>query len=156
VRSVLLALTLAACSGEPCEPRGEPSLTLGIGTGGVFEPFTDGQDVGLSVAPQGGFGVSVQASTTGLQTGWVELRVVSEQGGDVVGDFTIDAIRLYCQDDDTGLLWGAVVGFDPAIYRTNDDLLALDDERVTLVVTATDSEGTSVAGQVDVTLQVGE
>jgi hypothetical protein len=140
----------ALCAGE-----GATSLVLGSGSGSAFEPFTAGQEVALDVAPQGGFGVSVRALTTGLETGTISLQVDSLIDGELEGTFTIDAIQLYCQDDGAGLLWGAVVGFDPAVYSSNDDLLALDGELVTLEVTGTDARGVSVTGRSDVTVRVG-
>ena len=54
-----------------------------------------------------------------------------------------------------GLLWGVVVGFDPEIYSSNDDLLSLDGEVVDLVVTATDTTGNSATGTTPVTINVG-
>jgi hypothetical protein len=64
-------------------------------------------------------------------------------------------VQLYCQEDGSGLLWGVAVGFDPAIYPTTTDLLALDGGDVELIVTATDSEGDTAEGRVTVELSVG-
>ena len=121
----------------------------------MFEPFAPGQDVGLDVAPQGGFGVSIQARTEGVKTGVIVLEMDSMLDGELAGTFTIEAIDLLCQDAGSGLLWGAVVGLDPEKYKDNDALLELDDKELTLVVTMTDEDGVVTTGEATVTVQVG-
>ncbi|MCO4745851.1 MAG: hypothetical protein KC912_13740 [Proteobacteria bacterium] len=152
-----LLFLLAGCLGEEtCEPSGTPGLVLGQGAGSEFVPFTEGQGVSLDVAPQGGFGVSVRASTEGVLVGSVDVLLDTEIDGENVGTFLSTGVPLYCQDDGTGLLWGVVVGFDSSVYSTNDDLLALNGQEVDLVVTATDEEGTAAVGRATVTIEVGQ
>ncbi len=161
-------LAVAACGGgdepadtgysveELCAGAGPVSLEIGTGTGDEFFPLEDGDVVGLDVAPQGGFGVSVRVRTHGLVTGQpVGLLLEAERNGVNEGSFYIDSVLLYCQDDGSGLLWGVVVGLDTSIYATNDDLLALDGELIDLVVTATDVEGDVASGRVTVEIDVG-
>ena len=74
---------LAACNGDDggpsdsgeldrsaCESGGAPAeVFLGRGVGGAFDYLEDGAVLGLSAAPQGGFGVSVLVGTRGLAAG---------------------------------------------------------------------------------------
>jgi hypothetical protein len=160
----LILLALAGCGDKSddsgtevlsCTSADETSLTIGYGVSDEFTPYESEATVGLSVAPQGGFGVTIRASTTGLAEGVVSVLLETAIDGEVVGSFLNESVTLYCQDDGTGLLWGVVVGFDPSTYATNDDLLALDGEVVDLVVTATDTSGVSATGTVPVTINVG-
>jgi len=132
-----------------------PSLTLGTGAGSVFEALSDGDPVSLAIAPQGGFGVSVRAQSTGLLTGPVDVLLDTEIDGSNVGNYLNQGVNLYCQDSGEGLLWGLVVGFDSAVYQTNDDLLSLDGQSVDLVVSVTDAAGASAQTQVSVLVAVG-
>lgn len=152
---VLLLLT--GCPGEEdCLSDEDPALVLGQGAGSEFSPFESGDGVTLDVAPQGGFGVSVRASTVGVLVGNVDVLLEVELDGANVGSFLSRGVPLFCQEDGTGLLWGVVVGFDRNVYSSNDDLLALNDEVVDLVVTVTDQEGTSAEGRASVTIEVGQ
>ena len=72
----------------------------------------------------------------------------------LAGSFLNETVEVYCQDDGTGLIWGVVVGVDPEIYDTNEDLLSLNGEAVELLVEATDSEGRQASGTVDVIITV--
>lgn len=140
-----------------CEGAGEPSVTLGTGAGHSFDALEDGAEVELDIAPQGGFGVSVRASTSGLRADEaVEVFLEPLIDGESAGSFVNPAVQLYCQDDGSGLLWGVVVGFDPAVYSDNDDLLALAGQEVTLQVTITDLDGDAALGEVTVALTVGD
>jgi len=138
-----------------CTSTADASLTIGYGVGEDFTAYQAESVVGLSVAPQGGFGVAVRASTSGLAAGEVSVLLETEIAGEQVGSFLNESVTLYCQDDGSGLLWGVVVGFDPATYSSNDDLLSLDGQVVDLVVTATDTEGNSATGITPVTINVG-
>jgi len=163
--SILTLLVAAGCKGpQPqdtgitvdCEGSGPTSLVIGQGAGSTFIPLETGDSVGLDVAPQGGFGVSVRALTTGLKANdLVDILLVTEIAGVEVGSFLNEEGTLYCQDEGFGLIWGVVVGFDPAVYESNDDLLALNGQAVKLVVTATDTEGDEATGRVEVTVEVG-
>ena len=111
-----------------CDSSGEKSVTIGTGAGSDFNPLMDGDSVSLVVAPQGGFGVSVRAQTTGLKADdIVDVLLVTEIDGVQSGDFLNQGVQLYCQEESgNGLLWGVVVGFDPDTFTSNDDLLALN------------------------------
>ena len=118
--------------------------------------------VGLDVAPQGGFGVPVRALTTGIRSAdgdephaTSEVLLDTYIDGALSGSFLNETVEVYCQDDGAGLIWGVVVGFDPKVWVTADDLLSLDGEEVTLVVVATDPEGREAEGSVDVVISVG-
>ena len=138
-----------------CTSTADANLTIGYGVGEDFTAYDAEAVVGLSVAPQGGFGVAVRASTSGLAAGEVSVLLETEIDGVPTGSFLNESVTLYCQDDGSGLLWGVVVGFDPDTYGSNDDLLSLDGEVVDLVVTATDTKGNSATGITPVTISVG-
>lgn len=141
---------------DPCEAWDTPDVILGQGVGGEFAPFEDGEAVGLAVAPQGGFGVTVLVQTQGLEAGDLVQAILDvERGGAVEGSFTLDT-PLVCQSDGSGArISGVVVGFDPQVYATNDDLLALDGQEVELIVTVTDGAGNTGVGRQVVVVQVG-
>lgn len=160
----LTLLSLVACGDkgeetgteEPsCTSTSDASLTIGYGVGEDFTPYESESVVSLSVAPQGGFGVAVRASTSGLAAGEVAVLLETVIDDELAGSFLNESVTLYCQDDGSGLLWGVVVGFDAATYSSNDDLLSLDGEVVDLVVTATDTQGNSAVGTILVTINVG-
>ncbi|MDP6931826.1 MAG: hypothetical protein QGG40_02875 [Myxococcota bacterium] len=142
--------------GYDCAGSGDPTLTIGQGQGSTFVELETGDTVGLDVAPQGGFGVPIRAQTTGLVADEaVDVLLVTEIDGVEVGSFLNQGTNLYCQDDQTGLLWGVVVGFDADVYQTNEDLLELNGQSVDLVVTAYDTDGDEAEGRVTVTVEVG-
>jgi hypothetical protein len=163
---MLLLLSLLGCTDGPdkdkspiellCEGEGEPSVELGIGAGSEFVPIEDGMRVGLDVAPQGGFGVSVRAKTTGLKAD-ATVSVLLEPYIDdaIAGSFLNEAVQLYCQDDGSGLLWGVVVGFDEDTFPTTDALLDLHGAMVDLSVVVTDSTGEVGSGEARVEIEVG-
>jgi hypothetical protein len=145
-----------------CPVRGEPSLTIGYGVGDQFSPYEDGAEVELESAPQGGWGVGVRALTSGIgssagDTPHATSAVLLDTylDGELAGSFLNETVEVYCQDDGAGLIWGVVVGFDPEIFDTNEDLLALNGEEVQLVVEATDGEGRIASGTADVIITVG-
>jgi hypothetical protein len=147
-------------SGPPlvdgCDPSATAGLVIGQGAGSAFFVLEDQAPVGLDVAPQGGFGVSVRALTTGLVAdGIVDVLLDVEHNGENVGSFVNEGTNLYCQDDGSGLLWGVVVGFDAENYPTNDDLLAFNGEHVILIVAVTDTDGDTAEGRVEVVIEVG-
>lgn len=138
-----------------CQTHDSPEIVIGSGTGGIFTPLSDGDEVSLVVAPQGGFGVAVWVQSDGLKTDdSVDVLLETAIDDMVVGSFLNEGISLYCQDDGSGMLWGVVVGFDPGTYSSNDDLLALNGEVVELLVRVTDTEGRVAHGSVDVTIIV--
>jgi hypothetical protein len=146
----------STASGPNCDGTGDLGLTIGTGAGDVFNEVTEGAVVGLDIAPQGGFGVSIRAKTTGLKADdLVDILLVTEMNEVQVGSFLNEQGTLYCQDDGHGLIWGVVVGFDPTTWETNNDLLGLNGEIVDLVVTAFDTEGDEVTGRVSVEIEVG-
>lgn len=155
-------LLLFACDGadapDPCTHDAPVQVQLGTGVGGQFIPLTAGQEVGLATAPQGGFGVTVLIRTSGLSAGdaaLADIQLDTELEGELAGSYLQEDVPLLCTPEEGGTVFGVVVGFDPAVYRSNDDLLALDGAAVDLVVTVTDESGAS--GQVvqPVTIVVG-
>ena len=163
-RTGLCLSLLGACSNDgedtgpvdPCADLGSPSLVLGTGAGGEFNTISPGDALGLAAAPQGGFGVPVRARTTGLVADApVDVLLETEIDGVLTGTFLNEGVQLYCQEDGTGMLWSITVGFDPATYATNDDLLALDGQEVNLVVEADDGQGHTAVGEVLVVISVG-
>ena len=148
---------------ESCGGGGSPGLVIGFGSGGAFEAYSEGTQVGLAPAPQGGFGVWVRARTEGLKaiqpdgtphaTSEVLLETYIE--GERTGSFLNDTVEVYCQDDGSGLLWDVAVGFDPVEYSTNEELIALEGQDVMLLVRATDEDGNEVQGTVDVVIALG-
>lgn len=142
--------------GPSCDGIGTPSVTIGTGAGADFYPLEDGDSVGLDVAPQGGFGVSVRALTTGLKSNdRVDANLITEIDGVQSGQFLNEGMQLYCQEDGTGLLWGVVVGFDGELFATNDDLLALNGQEAVLVIQITDADGETSEGRVTTQIEVG-
>jgi len=171
-KSLLIACAVFCCAGslhcgpgedgtadDLCNTLAAPTAVLGQGVGGAFLPYEDNEEVGLAVAPQGGFGVTVIVRTTGLVAGSsdaanVQLNV--ESGGMLVGEFLQENTALTCRDQEIGgEVRGVVVGFDPEVYPTNDELIALDGQVVTLVVTVTDSDGSSATVRQPLTIRVG-
>jgi hypothetical protein len=147
---------------ERCSSEGNSSLSVGYGSGAEFWPYELGAEVGLAPAPQGGFGVWVRAKTQGIraaegETPHATTAVLLETriDGVVVGSFLNETVEVYCQQDGSGLLWDVAVGFDPDDYATNDDLIALDGQAVQLFVEATDRDGKTASGTVDVVIAVG-
>lgn len=159
----LLASPSMGCDGnpepaDPCRSGSDPEVLLGKGVGGAFTPYEDGEAVGLSVAPQGGFGVTVVIKTDALAAGEgaiADILMDVEVDGVNDGSFLLEGAALLCAAGEGGRYDGAVVGFDPDKYSTNDDLLGLDGQRVELVVTVTDTEGLSATARQAVTLNVG-
>jgi hypothetical protein len=166
---VLISSVTIACSskgadtgqaknaGVDCDGGGSQSVEIGTGAGSEFNALSDGDTVSLVVAPQGGFGVSVRAQTTGLKADdLVDVLLVTEIDGVQSGDYLNESVQLYCQEDSgSGLLWGVVVGFDPDTFTSNDDLLALNGLAVDLVVTIYDANGDEKTGRVTTIIEVG-
>ena len=161
-----LGLLLCGCEdnppseADPCASSDDPVVRIGQGVGGAFAPFDDGEQVSLAVAPQGGFGVSVVIRTEGLSAGDdaladVQLDVLID--GVTEGAFTLTDAALLCVDDEDGggLISGAVVGFDPERYSTNDELVGLDGREAVLEVTVMDDGMAMASVQQTVTIQVG-
>ena len=160
------ALAFAGCGpddgpveGSLCGPDEAPTATLGKGVGSAFIPYEDNEEVNLQPASQGGFGVAVLVRTSGLAAGTssvADVQLNVEDGGTLVGTFLQENTGLSCRGDDIGgEVRGVVVGFDPEVYATNDDLLVLDGSTVDLVVTVTDEEENSATVRKPVTIRVG-
>lgn len=160
--AMLLGVCLVGCGGsdvpETCRGSDSPSILLGQGVGGAFAEIQDDANVTLSSAPQGGFGVTVLVRTQGLditEEKAVEFSLRVRVDGEPAGDFELSRL-LRCQSDGSGgLLNGVVVGLDDEKYGSNDALLALDQERIELVVTAKDQEGRTAEISKPVILNVG-
>lgn len=143
---------------DPCRSASDAEVVLGKGVGGAFTPYEDGEAVGLDVAPQGGFGVTVVIKTDALLAGdeqTADILMDVEIDGTNDGSFLLEGAALLCESGEGGRFDGAVVGFDPDKYSTFDDLLGLDGQLVDLVVTITDAEGQSATARQPVTLNVG-
>jgi hypothetical protein len=164
--TALLTVGVIACGpgddgggDDLCESATPATAVLGQGVGGAFLPYGDLEEVPLAVAPQGGFGVTVIIRTTGLVAGTgltADVQLNVEQGGQLAGEFLQENTALSCRDKDIGgEVRGVVVGFDPDIYKTNDDLIALDGEVVELVVTVTASNGETATVRKSLTIRVG-
>lgn len=155
-------LTMLSCEREYtveelCAGEGPSELVLGHGSGAEFAPFADGEDVTITLAPQGGYGVTVRARTLGaLANAPVTLVMSSSWEGEPTGSFDWGQIPLYCQEDGHGLFFGAVVPLDPERFPTVEDLAVLEGERVTLEATITDARGVVVSGQAEVVLHLPE
>ena len=147
------------CTGSPepdCWADVPPQVAIGQGQGSEFNTLVTGATVGLDVAPQGGFGVSVRLQTVGLRADdIVDVLLETEIDGVLSGSFLNEGSTLYCQEDGSGLVWGIVVGFDPEVFSSNDDLLALSGQVATLRVTVFDAEGHEGTETVDVQIEVG-
>jgi hypothetical protein len=163
---------LAACQGpddgpldtggsldlSSCEAGEQPEVFLGKGVGGAFELLEEGQQVGLSAAPQGGLLVG----TRGLQAGEGEI-VTAELTGEsqaVEGSaatFSLSA-ALQCKTDGPGgvqgVIYGVVVGFASSLG--NSDLLEMNGQTALLSVSVTDAAGATASVDHPVTLVVGQ
>ncbi len=173
-----LALSMAACSGDDdmtgdtgptlsdeefmCMGElGDAEVLIGEGIGGAFEELADGAQVGLEIAPQGGFGVSVSVRTTGLKGDALAFVTVrTEIDGVESASFTFEqdgepTQQLFCQDDGRSALGaGIAVGFDKNDY-TQDNLTDLDGVVADLIVEVTDERGVTATGSKTVTIEVG-
>lgn len=141
-----------------CTAGDAPKVELGHGVGGAFVSFTDGESVGVTVAPQGGYGVPVQARTSGLEANEdsrATVHVATEIAGEDAGQFILYQQPLPC-DGARGVLTAIVVGLDPTRYGSNDALSALDGTLATLIVDVVDGNDVAGHGEQLVTLQVGE
>ncbi len=156
---VSIAAVAVGCAPDPCEPSDDRVVTIGQGVGGAFEEYADGEGVALSIAPQGGFGISIVLQTSGIAASddaRVDVNMATEIAGDETGDFLLEGAPLLCRSDGAGgSISGLVVGFDPDEFRSNDDLLALDGESVDLVVVIHE-EGQDTESRKTVTVQVGQ
>lgn len=158
---VACVLSMLGCGPPPpatCTGSKTPTLEIGRGVGGAFEAFADQQEVGLIVAPQGGFGVSVVLHTRGLAAGegkTAEAKLESVVDGQVSGSFSL-TLPLLCQSSGAGgLVSGVVVGFDPAVYSSNDSLLTLNNKPVVLRVSVSDVEARKATIEKTVIIKVG-
>lgn len=141
----------------PCVPHDAPTASIGRGAGGAFVELADGEDVPISVAPQGGFGVSVVIRTDGLRAEDYSFVTATQRvmlGEELIGEFTLYQQPLLCADDG-GRLAGVVVGFDPSRYGSNDALVALDGQLVDLQLDISDDEGGVAEARKSVTIRVG-
>ncbi len=151
-----------ATSAVECQSGSAPEVFLGRGVGGAFEYLLEGEQLGLSAAPQGGFGVSVLVGTRGLLAGDEEivsadLTAASPSVENSAATFTLDA-ALACKSDGPdgpqGVIYGVVVGFNSSL--SNSDLLVMNGQPAELTVVVTDATGNTASGTQTVTLIVGE
>ncbi len=166
---MLTALLLFACTDdrnvdssagpiEACTASADTLVEIGRVGGTLFTPFSDGESVRLESAPQGGQGVSVALRTGGVSTeGAVDVLLEPYWNGAVQGSFVSEGLPLYCTEEDNGdqygRVTGTVVGFDPDLYVTDDDLAVLDGETIDLLVGLTSSDGAYAEGHVDVVIE---
>ncbi len=166
MRSWTLALVLCLLSvmHAGCEPDGgcasgdAPTVTLGHLVNDAFARLADGEDVDIIMAPQGGYGVAVDAQTTGLfanQESRSTIHVVTEVDGASAGEFVLYQQSIVC-DGEHGIASGIVVGIDPNRYGSSDALQVLDGVLATLVVDIVDQHDTRGHGEQQVTLQVSQ
>jgi hypothetical protein len=163
--AALLAPAAGACSDDGgggvdlCESNSPATAILGQGVGATFLPYEDLEEVGLAVAPQGGFGVTVIVRTEGLLAGdglTANVQLNVEADGQLAGEFLQENTVFSCRGKDIGgEVRGVVVGFDPDVYKTNDDLIALDGKVVDLVVTVNSSDGATATVRQPLTIKVG-
>lgn len=146
------------CAPDACSFDENAAIELGEGVGGAFEAFEDEQEVTLSTAPQGGFGVAIVIETKGItasDSDRVDVNLVTEIDGEETGQFLVGGAPLLCKSDgEGGAISGVVVGFDSERYGSNDDLLELNGSVVDLVVTVISDEQ-EVEARKPVTLRVG-
>jgi hypothetical protein len=154
--------TIPAVDLTACESGEAPEVFLGTGVGGAFQPLEEGAALGLSAAPQGGFGVSVLVGTRALLAGadqTVSAELTAESGAveNSAATFTLEAI-LDCKADGPdgaqGVIYGVVVGFNSSLG--NSDLLAMNAQPADLTVTVTDATGATATVVQTVSLIVGE
>ena len=167
IRAMLLvtAVLIAACAQQSdtassiesdsiCDPAEPPSVELGNATGGDFEPLQDGDPSFLVGAPQGGFGVAIRAMTTGLLTDdYVDVNLITEVDGSTTGEFLNEGVNLYCHESGRGLIWGAVVGFDPELFPSTESLGVLYGKYVKLTVEVSDATENTAVGTVSVLIR---
>ncbi len=144
---------------DPCAGADTTSAVLGNGVGGAFAAFANNTEVALSVAPQGGFGVSVIVRTDGLRAGSTDLGSVQlnveDEAGVVIGQFLQENQPIACRGSDIGgEVRNVVVGFDPNDYKTPEELATLHNKIVTLAVTVTDPDGRQAEVRTPVTIVV--
>ncbi len=140
-----------------CSTEASVSVELGHLVGQEFTPFQVNEEVALESAPQGGVGVSVSVRAAGLVTGApVDVLLEPYWNDQVQGSFVSEGVTLYCTEELSGDLWGvvngSVVGFDPDLYETDEQLAVLDGEVVDLLVGVTDDEGTYAEAHIDVVI----
>ena len=143
---------------ELCASQMNPTLEVGRGVGGAFEPYAPGEVVTISVAPQGGYGVPVSVHTMGLYAATDSHPILDleiRKDGKVEGSFG-DNPPLGCRSSAYGgLITGQVAGLDPGTYSSNDDLLALDGAQVEIWARVRDTNGAVAEGSQTVTLSIG-
>lgn len=157
--------TLSACDGGSdgesegvanlCNSESNPLVELGEGVGGAYEAYQADQTVALSVAPQGGFGVSVVIRTEGLvasEESMLGIQLNVELDGELAGEFDTSEPFRCGTDGRGGRVFGTVVGFYPDRFGSSDDLVALSGKVATLDVTVTDSSGVSANARLPVTI----
>ena len=164
----MLILLSLACSDkdtadsadDPCAGSDSPTLEIGTGVGDQFAPLQNGATVGLTSAPQGGFGVPVRVRTQGLRTSTdrdtkaiVESQLDTWLDGEVSASFLNEESIAYCQADGSGLMDGLVVGFDKEVYN-QQNLVLLNGKTATLVVTAFDADGREATSTLDVEIEL--
>jgi hypothetical protein len=141
----------------PCQPNDAPSAELGRGVGGEFVELSEGADVPIAVAPQGGFGVNVSVRSVGLRAAdysFVTADLETRLAGESIGQYTLHQQPLLCAADG-GRLTGVVVGFDPDRYKSDDALVALEGQTVELQVNLTDDTGATARASQSVVVHVG-
>jgi hypothetical protein len=137
---------------QSCTSDDAGALRIGRSLFGEFAEYQKHEEVTLVAAPQGGFGVAIYIETDGLVANEeVALTLDVLYQGKLYGSFFSEQ-QLFCQESGYGMLWDVVVGFDPAVFPTTDDLIAFNGEVVTLQVMAVDKDGDSATSMVDLTI----
>lgn len=137
---------------QSCTSDSAGVLRIGRSLFGEFAQYQKHEEVTLVAAPQGGFGVAIYIETDGLVANEeVALTLDVLYQGKLYGSFFSEQ-QLFCQESGYGMLWDVVVGFDPEVFPTTDDLIAFNGEVVTLQVMAVDKDGDSATSMVDLTI----
>ncbi len=133
---------LAACGPEDspyevCQSHDGAALALGKPYQPALVPLMAGDQVTVSFAPQGGFGIPVAVQTMGLAAGKgrkVGVKVESNRMGQSSGAFELESLRLPCLGPEAG-------GYVDNVFvplDTPESIEMMDGDSLELVVTFTD------------------
>jgi hypothetical protein len=163
VRSLLLLLAglLIGCPSTDGSNSDDPALD--VGTGEIeFEPLSDGDTMTMHIGSQGGYHLEVSARARGIVAGDArnlldETNPTIEFGIDHNGTSMVltDPFTQGIDDapEDAAPWTHELLGREARIDIEFGEDDAWDGETVTLSMTVTDTEGTSIQDSVDVVLE---